>query len=601
MSALFSKTSLFERLEGIKKSVPKSISKISSGDIIANSEDELVVRVLEDIKPHPPVLMLDEANKLPPEEIEVKIRDYGRTIKKRGVRLTIIIPFHGDAEFFDWRPSSFTTLFPDGEISANDLMFKFETTEDTVFDIKVAYQGKIADIQQYLSWVEEDITKFIQQLKEIIRKEVRARKKSLQMADGYIDALDLPLRTEQYKVAKQINRAKEKVIIADSEPKYDVFIAHASEDKNEFVRPLAYALRENNLKVWYDEFTLRLGDSLRRKIGEGLARSRYGIVVLSHDFFKKDWPQTELDGLFAREVQGKKIILPIWHKIEKDEVIEYFPTLAGKLAAKSDEGIDEVVRKILEAITNSEQGPDQSVTVPVFNAPEFDWTQSIQKYEGIVTKGIYLSISNIPFKKSEFASSQGFFNAVRDYKLDLGGGAGWPRVNRAPPCGGAEWSQNTIYLPCGPGYFWDIQRGGGFLFCTKNLFDTSLDSNGLHFNALLYQVVVDITFASYYYTNLGISGGGGKIEATLHRMKNKKIYYNFPPGDYDICAAEQAMVHLDFDFINSQENIISMAIKIIEELMIPFSQNGLPVIESQVIKKIIGDIIKGNSLERYYK
>jgi hypothetical protein len=65
---------------------------------------------------------------------------------------------------------------------------------------------------------------------------------------------------------------------------HDVFISHASEDKNDLVRPLADALQNKGLSVWYDEFTLRIGDSLRQKIDQGLSRSRVGLVVLSPSF-----------------------------------------------------------------------------------------------------------------------------------------------------------------------------------------------------------------------------------------------------------------------------------------------------------------------------
>ncbi len=67
---------------------------------------------------------------------------------------------------------------------------------------------------------------------------------------------------------------------------FDVFISHASEDKDAIVRALAHALDENyDLRVWYDEFELRIGDSLRRKVDAGISRSRFGVVVLSHAFF----------------------------------------------------------------------------------------------------------------------------------------------------------------------------------------------------------------------------------------------------------------------------------------------------------------------------
>ena len=84
---------------------------------------------------------------------------------------------------------------------------------------------------------------------------------------------------------------------------YDVFISHASEDKEGVVRPLAHVLRRGGLKVWYDEFELRIGDSLRRKIDMGLARSRFGVVVLSRSFFGKGWTNYELDGLVTRRTQ----------------------------------------------------------------------------------------------------------------------------------------------------------------------------------------------------------------------------------------------------------------------------------------------------------
>jgi hypothetical protein len=134
-------------------------------------------------------------------------------------------------------------------------------------------------------------------------------------------------------------------------PLWDVFVCHASEDKEEFVKPLAGALREQNLRVWYDEFELKLGDSLRQSIDRGLRDSKFGIVVLSHAFFTKPWPQRELDGLTAREVDGKKVILPIWHNLTKEEVLKYSPMLAEKLAVSSSKGLDAVVQEILKVLT----------------------------------------------------------------------------------------------------------------------------------------------------------------------------------------------------------------------------------------------------------
>jgi hypothetical protein len=128
---------------------------------------------------------------------------------------------------------------------------------------------------------------------------------------------------------------------------WDVFISHATEDKEEVVRPLAHALQTLGLRVWYDEFELRIGSPLRRSIDEGLARSRFGVVVLSHSFFAKNWSQYELDGLVTREMTGEQIILPLWHKIAKAEVIGYSPSLADKLARTTcDLTVDEIACEI---------------------------------------------------------------------------------------------------------------------------------------------------------------------------------------------------------------------------------------------------------------
>lgn len=114
---------------------------------------------------------------------------------------------------------------------------------------------------------------------------------------------------------------------------YDAFISHASEDKEAFVRPLAKALSRLGFRVWYDEFSLKVGDSLRRSIDQGLASSRFGVVVLSKAFFAKQWPNYELDGLVGREIEGQKVILPVWYGIEKADVLRFSPALADKIAA----------------------------------------------------------------------------------------------------------------------------------------------------------------------------------------------------------------------------------------------------------------------------
>lgn len=137
----------------------------------------------------------------------------------------------------------------------------------------------------------------------------------------------------------------------DYEKEYDVFISHASEDKNDVARPLAEALRKNGLTVWYDEFELRIGDSLRRKIDKGIANSNFGVIVISRDFISKGWTNYELDGLITRAVNGEQTMLPIWHNVTKREVINYSPSLADKLArSTTDFTVEEIADEISDLI-----------------------------------------------------------------------------------------------------------------------------------------------------------------------------------------------------------------------------------------------------------
>ncbi len=132
---------------------------------------------------------------------------------------------------------------------------------------------------------------------------------------------------------------------------YDAFISYASEDKEKFVRPLVIKLKEKNLSIWYDEFSLKVGDSLRKSIDYGLKESKFGIVILSPSFFNKNWPEWELNGLVQLNNKYKeRKILPIWHNITYDEILKYSPSIADIYSINTQLGIEYVIEKLLEVI-----------------------------------------------------------------------------------------------------------------------------------------------------------------------------------------------------------------------------------------------------------
>jgi hypothetical protein len=131
---------------------------------------------------------------------------------------------------------------------------------------------------------------------------------------------------------------------------WDVFICHAGEDKREVAIPLYEALTALGVKAWID-IQLRIGDSLRRKIDHGLARSKFGIVVFSPSFFAKEWPQYELDGIVTRTLAGKQTILPIWHNISEEQMIDHVPPLADRVARDTAvHSIDAIAAEIADVV-----------------------------------------------------------------------------------------------------------------------------------------------------------------------------------------------------------------------------------------------------------
>lgn len=133
--------------------------------------------------------------------------------------------------------------------------------------------------------------------------------------------------------------------------KYDIFISHASEDKDAIVRPLATILERLSVRVWYDEFSLQLGDSLTASIDKGLQESKYGLVVLSKAFLSKRWPEYEYRSLMTREIDGERVILPLWYDVTKEDVKNFSLYLADiKALSISSRNHGMVIPAILKVV-----------------------------------------------------------------------------------------------------------------------------------------------------------------------------------------------------------------------------------------------------------
>jgi hypothetical protein len=195
-------------------------------------------------------------------------------------------------------------------------------------------QKRRADFQKKLADKRKDRTRYSIELQKVQNKENQKMLQTQRMMQEQYERRVKELTTVlQISTSSQNGQYNLYDQIEDVE--YDVFISHATEDKKTFVEDLVNALREKAVKVWYDSLNIKWGDSLRTQIDNGLKKSAFGIVVLSENYIEKGWTRYELEGLFNIEMTQGKTILPIWHNITKQQVMNFSPTLAGRMALSS--------------------------------------------------------------------------------------------------------------------------------------------------------------------------------------------------------------------------------------------------------------------------
>jgi len=112
-----------------------------------------------------------------------------------------------------------------------------------------------------------------------------------------------------------------------------VFLCHGSEDKL-FVRKLANDLTNRGLKVFFDEWEIGPGDSIREKIDSGLAECTHFVVILTQTSINKPWVNKEIDAAFVQHVEESVVFIPIRLNLS----VESLPPL---LRAKHSPSFDE--------------------------------------------------------------------------------------------------------------------------------------------------------------------------------------------------------------------------------------------------------------------
>jgi hypothetical protein len=152
-----------------------------------------------------------------------------------------------------------------------------------------------------------------------------------------------------------------------SVPKFDVFILHAFEDTEDVSLPLVKALQQCELKVSVDRFGIKMGEIFKRRINAGLANSRLALLIISKAFLEKGWTSAEMDSLVTKGATGEQVILPIWHNVSRQDMLNLSSLLASKLARSTYlHSIEDIASEIAEALNyNQIQEARKLTKVPV--------------------------------------------------------------------------------------------------------------------------------------------------------------------------------------------------------------------------------------------
>jgi hypothetical protein len=352
---LFAKHDIYSIVESQKQRVKEAFDRLSDADAM---DETITQKLREEYSLKVPILKIEDKYATH-KKIKIDVRDQvGRMVLDRSrpviedaTEITVHIPFEGDPGIFNVAPSASKSTVAIGDVVDQELRMVFTVTRPD-FDLPGDLKRELSQVEWRLNDLRFNADNFNAELERDLKSYIAKRRKRIEEHESLVGNLGMPVRSSAVipSPVPHVRPVAPTSKPTSQEKKWDVFISHASEDKDEIARPLAETFRARGLAVWYDEYTLRVGDSLRKSIDAGLAGCEFGVVILSPYFFNKHWPEQELNGLANREVRGRKVILPVWHNVDHDSVSAFSPTLADRIGVSTSKGLDHVVGQLIKAM-----------------------------------------------------------------------------------------------------------------------------------------------------------------------------------------------------------------------------------------------------------
>jgi len=354
-----------------------------------------------------------EVPRLKPEEWTSERKQ----ISPHSVEVTAFIPFDGDPNVFNIRPSSTKATVARGEIVGQEMLIRVTQTAPQ-FDVAAFVKRELGESQWRLESLRGSMEHMSQQLEITLRTCMRQRKRSIDNRLQISANIGIPQRKkvapppEPPKPVSAVVPSRTPLMSAQKhsvQQTWDIFISHASPDKP-WVRGLATALRNNGITVWFDEDTLEWGEDLLHGINGGLKNCQRAILVLSKAYLAgRKWTEAELSALFTREKLGRPLILPIWHGVTAEDLKQYNLMIAGRVAKISEsDNYDDIVRAVRKVLGREQTlEPTDPGQAPIAARPQ-DGTdkRELVAYAWYEQKGPNAKRAKIYIRRSDFMRGQ---------------------------------------------------------------------------------------------------------------------------------------------------------------------------------------------------
>ena len=194
----FRKGDLRDFLEYKKLELKKEVERYDSNYILNVSEEDFCQYLVSKYSLKPPKIYEDKIYVYSQKEVDVDVsRDSMRPIFVKGVQIIIAVPFEGDGELFQYRPSGFTFNPPRGEVVGKEIHLIYEMVEHNAERLKQECQQELNEIKEYLEWVERDVNAFNGSLDQFVRQLISQRKKKLLDDLRLVSSLGIPIKPRE--------------------------------------------------------------------------------------------------------------------------------------------------------------------------------------------------------------------------------------------------------------------------------------------------------------------------------------------------------------------------------------------------------------------